>query len=211
LINPDFDYNLWVNATSTNQINQVILEWGWYVNDGSADPGMDFVVKFDRNGDGRLDPSELMLGIIVQNRKREGLFCYNCYYLLAKKIGALFDFLDCSNKGYLTSEELWNKFPNLARQTAQFNIFASGNLESIRTNCVNDFILKNGFTVDAAVVKNEFISGILLGYWNRQISRDNGVVPDDSRSQKALRWTANNLTDIISDAFVKLNTPDGSS
>jgi hypothetical protein len=207
-INPNFSKAVYDIGINTCQLNNAINDWGWFLQEGSNDQAYDFVLKYDQNGDGRLDISELILGVIWNNRKRDGLICYDCFYLLAKKLGAMFTYLDCQNKGYLTTEELWNKLPNLVRGTTKWNIFALSNSDTIRTSSVNDFLLKSSFTIDAGITKNEFISGILLGLWQRNTTPLKVLSnSDESKSMKSFRWTTNDTVDLIASNYLAENAP----
>lgn len=203
-INPEWSKAVYDKSINTNQINHIYEEWSWYQQQDDLDPAYNFVAKFDLNGDGRLNYKELILGVIWVNKKRDGLYCYNCFYLLAKRLAAIFNFLDCESKGYLTSEDLWNKLQNLNRPDTKWNIFKYGTTDSIRTQSVNDFILKNGYTIDGGVTRNEFIAGVLLGLWNRNVD-SLAVLDDNSRSQKNLRWSSNGMDDIVVNDFLALN------
>lgn len=200
-INPKFSKANYEKAVNAVQLNKAIEDWSWSFTNGSKDPAFDFIVKYDINGDGRMDPYELILGVIWTNKKREGLFCYDCFFLLSKKIGAMFEYMDCSKRGYLEAEDLWNKFPSLHRKEKFWDIFSAGNSDTIRTNSVNDFILKNSNSIDAAVTKDEFVTGILLGFWQRQISED-GLLKDDKKNLKDLRWI-NKTHDIIAQEYIE--------
>lgn len=185
-LNPKFSKAIYDTAINAVQLRKALEDWSWASTDGT-DQAFDFVVKYDINGDGRLDVHELMLGNIWNNKKRDDLICYNCFFLLARKLGALFQFMDCQNKGYLEAEELWKKLPLLKRKVGLWNIFLKTNIDTIRTNAVNDFILKNSYTIDGAVSKSEFVTGMLLAFWQRQTTHK-GLVTDDQISIKKHRW-----------------------
>lgn len=193
-LNPKFSKAVYDGSFNSNQLNIAIPMWAYYVSNDSADPAYEYIAKYDLNGDGRVSTSEMVLGTIWNNKRRENLYCYNCFYLIGRKLAAMFTYMDCQGKGYLTAEDLWEKAPNVIRDDNRWNIFKHGTNDNIRTSSVNDFIIKNGYTVDGAVTKDEFISGILLGFWNRVIE-DNTIVENDSKSMKTLRWTGNGLID----------------
>lgn len=205
-INPNWSKVIYDKSFNTNQLNHVYQEWSWYQQQDDQDPAYNFVAKFDLNGDGRLDYKETILGVIWTNKKRDGLYCYNCFFLLAKRLAAIFNYLDCESKGYLTAEDLWNKLQNLNRSETRWNIFKYGSNDSIRTLSVNDFILKNGYTIDGGVTRNEFIAGVLLGIWNRNVD-STVVLTDESRSQKNLRWSSNGMDDLVVNEFLAQNSP----
>ena len=202
-INEKFSKDIWTASFNSCQLNQAIPTWGWSVASDAADPAYDAIVKYDINGDGRLSPMEFILADIWNNKNREGLFCYACYHLISKKIGAIFDYVDCQGKGYLTAEELWKKLPSIKRKENRWNIYLGGD-KSIRCNSVNDLVLKNSFTIDGALTKNEFITAVLLGFWHRVVN-DKGLIEDESKSLKDLRWSNNGQVDNKLEEFKAAN------
>ncbi len=192
-------------SANANQINLAFQKFKWFKQPGSNDPAGDFVSKYDMDEDGRLNARELILGLIwnqrtaVITKKRS---CINCLENLSKKLDALFVFLDCTNKGYLTAEELWNNLPKLSRGNRKWNVFAIENSDNIRTNAINDFILKNGKAVEGGLTKEEFRNGMLLGFWDRQTA-EMGIVEDDSRNLKELRWNENGMNDTVAFLYYK--------
>lgn len=204
-LGPKFDKAIHDKSVNSVQLNELVRKWKWYVpddQDPSTDIGADLMVKYDVNGDGRLSPRELILAAIDNNSKsKDELLCLNCFFLLRKKFEAMFLYFDCTNEGFLVAEKLWNKFPELVRKTKKYDIYAAGNSDTIRTNAINDFILKNQNAVDGAVTKDEFSMGLLYAYWDRQTS-DTNIVGDDSRNLKKLRWK-NEVTDIVNVNYLK--------
>jgi Ca2+-binding EF-hand superfamily protein len=190
-ISKKFSKSIWEKSVNTCQLNKSIPLWGYYTPEDADDFAYDMVAKYDMNGDGRLNARETILAVIWNNKKRDNLFCHNCFFLLGKQLGAAFAFLDCEGKGYLTAEDMWEKLPSIKRGSDSYNIFKIPQATSIRTSAVNDFILKNGYTVDGGVTRNEFISGVLLGMWDRNVVEEKVLAKDDdSRAMKKLRWTA---------------------
>jgi len=148
------------------------------------------------NYDGRLNAREIILGSIRVNRVLLGTtICENCYSNSTKIIDEIFIYLDCNNDGFLTAEEMWGNLNNLERYTIKYNIYAFGVCENIRTAAVNDFILKNSKSKEAAVTREEFKQGILLGYWDRQTEKT-GILIDDRRTMKEFRWREDGTVDI---------------
>jgi hypothetical protein len=193
-------------SANSVQIMKALKSFNWFIDPGMADYAAEFVTKFDINHDGRLNPRELILGSIVYNNGILGSKkCNHCYTKIARRIGALFTYLDCSETGFLNADQMWKGLPELRRPTSQYNIFGYGNSENIRTNAINDFILKNEKGKDAAVSKDEFIAGILLGVWDRQVT-ENSILDDDSRNLKKLRWSDNNMVDTAAYNYVKAIT-----
>jgi hypothetical protein len=196
-------YQLSANAV---QIHKSMKNFNWFIDPGMADFAADFVSRYDINHDGRLNPKELVLGSIMFNKAILGSKkCNHCFTHIARKIGALFTYLDCGETGFINADQMWKALPDMRRNSSQYNIFGYGNSENIRTNAINDFILKNEKAKDAYVSKEEFISGILLGIWDRQVS-ENAIIDDDARNLKKLRWSDNNMVDTAAYNYVKAVT-----
>jgi hypothetical protein len=194
-LNKNYDPAQYEISVNTVQLNTAMKEWNWYVGPGEKDYAFNFVTKYDFNGDGRLNPRELILGIIDLNKNVIGVApCKNCFQEIGRKLDAIFIFLDCNNDGILSAEDLWNKLTLINRPDDKYNIFGIRNSDSIRTNAINDFVIKNGIASDGMLSKDEFRSGILYGLWDRQ-TRENSIVIDDSRNLKYLRWTEGGMTD----------------
>lgn len=187
-------YNLSVNAV---QIRTIMKKWNWFIEPGQDDYAEKFIATYDINNDGRLNIRELILGTILHNRNAvsSGL-CKNCLSGLARKFDAMFLFFDCDHKGVISAKELWQKLPKLKRKTNKYNIFSLNNKESIRTTSINDFVIKNGGSGSGGVNQDNFRMGLLLGFWDRQ-TKDTGIIKDDSRNLKQLRWKDNGMVDIV--------------
>jgi hypothetical protein len=193
-------------SANSVQIMKAIKNFKWAVDPGMPDYAADFVTRYDMNHDGRLNPKELLLGAIMYNKGVLGSkICNHCFSKIAGRIGALFTYLDCAESGFINADQMWKYLPELRRPSVYYNIFGYGNSENIRTNAINDFVLKNEKAKDAYVSKDEFVVGILLAIWDRQVS-DTSIVDDDSRNLKKLRWSDNNMTDTAAYNYVKAIT-----
>jgi Ca2+-binding EF-hand superfamily protein len=202
---------VWEVSVNTVQIRQLMKEFNWPIeNTSNEDNGVDFatefVRKYDMDNDGRLNARELTLGAILHNKDSyKADCCHNCFQSLGKKLDAIFVFFDCNNDGVISAEDLWNSLPKLKRRTKKYDIFAVNNKDNIRTSAINDFILKNG--VDGKVTREGFRMGLLFGYWDRQ-TRETGVLLDDSRNLKKLRWTDRGLRDSVAFNLMKQREVD---
>lgn len=193
-------------SANSVQIYKAMKNFTWFIDPGQADFAADFVTKYDINHDGRLNPKELILGSIDYNKGILGSKkCNHCYSEISRKIGALFTYLDCGETGFVSADQLWKGLPELRRPTSQYNIFGYQSSENIRSDAINDFILKNQKAKEAYVSKEEFTSGILLGVWERQVS-ESAIIDDDSRNLKRLRWSDNNMVDTNAYKYVKAVT-----
>ena len=185
-------YNLSVNSV---QLREAMKKWDWFIDIGAQDYAINFIMKYDMNGDGRLNPRELVLGTIDHNKNALGSGnCKNCFQKFAQRLDAVFIYLDCDNDGFLSAEELWASLPKINRADSKYNIFGINNSDNIRTSAINDFVLKNGGGKEGSVTKEEFRNGILFGFWDRQTT-ESAIVVDDSRNLKYLRWTDGGVTD----------------
>jgi len=199
-LNPSYVKEIYERSVNMVQIDYAMTEWGWY-RGSSNDAPKEFVLSYDLNGDGRLSPRELILGLIVHH-KSKNILCYNCLLLIKKKLTAIFSYFDCSGKRYLTAEDLWKYLPLIGRDDKRWNIFGIPNENNIRTDSINDFILKNGMSRPGYINAEEFISGILLAYWDRQT--DNlAVIQDDARNLKKLRWDPTGVKDTAAFEYMK--------
>lgn len=196
-LNKNYDPKIYANAINTVQLNKAMKDWGWFISPGLKDYAYDLVSKYDIDGDGRLNPREMMLANIWHNKDVIGKGkCMYCLAEIARKLDAMFIFLDCTNSGAISVEDLWKKLPKLVRPDNRWNIFGIKNNENIRTSALNDFCLKNGQAKQGFITKKEFRTGIMLGYWDRQTNRRE-ILKDDSRNLKKLRWTKKGMTDTV--------------
>lgn len=196
-INKNYNKIVYDNSINTVQLNKAMKDWGWFIPPGLKDYAYDIVSKYDVDGDGRLNPREMMLANIHSNQDvvRYGK-CMYCLADVARRLDAMFIFLDCENKGAISVEDLWKKLPKLVRPDNRWNIYGIDTIENIRTAALNDFCLKNGIAKQGYITKKEFRTGVMLGYWDRQTSIKE-IVKDDSRNLKNLRWDERGMKDRV--------------
>ena len=193
-------YKISVNAV---QLNQGMKENKWYLDKSTSDNARAFIRSYDMNVDGRLSARELLLGSIYHNKAILGSDeCKLCYEELTDKIDGIFQYIDCNNDGSIGAEEMWEHLPKLRRDTTKWNFYTLASKATIRTAVVNDFILKNGFSTSGQLNKVEFRLGILLGFWDRQTD-DFGVIQDDKRNMKSLRWEDDEIIDRGAMLYIK--------
>ncbi len=201
--NKNLQKGIYGNSLNAVQINSGLRENRWYMDRSVSDNAKGFIRKYDMNQDGRLSPREFILGSIYHNKGILGADeCQLCYEDLTDKIDGIFAYIDCDNDGLLSSEDLYTNLPNLRRDTNKWNFFSLANKAPIRTAVTNDFILKNNFTVLGKLNKNEFRLGILLGFWDRQTD-DYGIIKDDKKNMKNLRWMDDDVVDIGAMNYIK--------
>ncbi len=188
-INQNYEPKIYEVSVNAVQIHTAMPIWKWEIDVGLKDYAVSFIKKFDMNGDGRLNPRELILGTLEHNNHILGSAeCTHCMEGVVGKIDAIFQYLDCDNDGKIISEDIYANLPQIKRSTSLFDIFAVGKSEGIRTDAVNDFILKNSKIEKGALNMKEFRKGILYGIWDRQT--DYFKIHDGAeRSMKNLRWS----------------------
>ena len=228
---PKFDENIWKVSISMAKIDKFIKASSWYTVSTKDNFAKSFIDKFDFNGDGRLSPKEFIIASIRNNKSLIGTSkCTNCYNDIANLLlEPIFTFLDCFNKDKVCAEDIWNGLRKLKRRPVDLIDFQTnndksevelvkgwdiyecdlkGNGEKYRTNAVNDFIIKAHKTMDGYVNQQEFILGILQGYWARQIDdvtifKDSQVL--NAKNMKNWRWDANGEHDKMCEKLMALH------
>jgi hypothetical protein len=205
LLNKNYDPNLYSVSVNANQLHSAMAIWKWAVDFGLSDYAASFIKRYDINGDGRLNPRELLLGAIDFNKHLFGTdSCNHCFEDVVKKLDAIFMYVDCDNDGIISAEDIWNNLPKLKRSSPQFNIFALGLDAGIRTSSVNDFVLKNMNSANGVLNKVEFRNAVLFAIWDRQTDFTK-IVEDDSKTLKELRWKDDNMVDIKGAEYIRNN------
>ena len=196
LINENYVKEIYEASINAVQLHKAMKVWKWYTQRTTADYAMDFVKKYDADGDGRLNLRELILGDIDYNRKYlSNPSVKQAFNESALNLSAMFSFFDCDGDGFISAEDIWNKIRDLKRGDGEtrYNIFSTN--QELRIRSVNDFMLKCHASKNGLLNKSEFIACILLGFWNRQVEKLK-VLTDGSRSMIGLRWSSNGQTDI---------------
>jgi hypothetical protein len=202
LLNKNYDPKIYSISVNAVQLHQAMKDWKWSIDFAGSDFAKTFIKKYDMNGDGRLNPRELLLGAIDHNKHLFGSqSCTHCFEDVVKKLDAIFIYVDCDNDGVVSAEDLWNNMAGLKRSSAKNNIFALGLDAGIRTASVNDFVLKNMNASNGMINKVEFRNAIILAMWDRQTDFMK-IIEDDERSLKELRWKDDNMVDIKGAQYV---------
>jgi len=190
-------------SINTVQLHKALPALGWKIQNDQGDYAKDFVLKYDIDGDGRLNARELVLGFIRENKANVAYkTCINCLKKTITKIDSMFEYFNCANTGFIDAEQMWNALPQLTRKSNKYNIFGIKNSLSIRTNAINDLVLKNMKVKEGFLSKDEFRQGILLGFWDRQTTQS-GVIDGDSRNLKELRWSQDGMVDTVAYNYMK--------
>jgi hypothetical protein len=195
-INSNYEPKIYEVSVNAVQIHNAMPLWKWEIDVGLRDYAVTFIKKYDINGDGRLNPRELILGALEHNKHLLGSGqCTHCMEGVISKLEAIFKYLDCDNDGKIKSEDIYANLPLIKRPTTRYDIFAIGKNEGIRTDAVNDFILKNSKMEMGALNKKEFIHGILYGIWDRQTDFFK-ILDGSERSIRHLRWKSEKTIDV---------------
>jgi len=116
---------------------------------------------FDFNGDFFFNYQELILFMISQTAKSLiPLKCNNCFEESRKQLRKLFDYMDCDKNQKIDSEDMWLGW----KEMKSFLLFT--------TASTNDLELKSDNNNDAMLSPQEFLDGVLHGYWERQTGPD---------------------------------------
>lgn len=204
LINSNYVKEIYENSINAVQLKAAMPKFKWFTDKSFDDPAKAFVQQYDSDGDGRLNPREVILGVIDYNKTILGTLApKNLFNETMKKISAIYSFIDCNNDGFISAEEIWGNLKNLNRPVTGYNIYNIA--PELRVVSVNDFILKSHDSRTGLLNKTEFFTGILLGLWNRQTTSKE-ILKDDSRSLVNLRWQGNGQTDkILKEVLKKSN------
>jgi len=200
-LNSKFDQVEYNNSLTAVHIRSACKQYNWECQASQIDDYSKHVVDtFDFNGDGRLNVQEFILAVIVINKESmiAGSCKKNCFDEIIAKLVPIFKFLDCKNEGIINAEKIWIGMKNLKRPNAKYDIYGKCDAEtgSYRTTTINDFVLKNMKKKGGALYIEEFVSGVLLGFWARQTDKKM-VYKDDSRSLIDSRWKQDGMLDSV--------------
>lgn len=205
--NPKFNYPLYKNSIKIPQLATIVKQHKWRFVDIKVDWAKKLLDKYDFNGDGALDAKEFLFLAIWENRDDLNSETRKLPFakIINEKIDPIFYYLDCNADGLIGSENIWHGLRFLNKdpvQAAKFNMFkCKVNGLEYRTNSAGDFVLKNRHKYNGQLTKEDFQRGIILGYWDRQVS-DNDIIATDVKSLKETRWTRGEI-DIECDRLVK--------
>lgn len=190
----EFNESIWEQSIDAPKLFSILNSWKWRVKKVSAEDKVQYLIdKYDYNGDGRLSKSEFIIMMINQNKKAVKLAqdkrCVNCLEKITEDIiDPIYENLrNCSLTG-VSAERIWERMQHLNRMTDSYDLYGctteSGNP---RTSAVNDFVLKSMKKENPYLTKEQFRTGIFVGYWRRQVN-DTHIFTDDEINLKKYRW-----------------------
>lgn len=199
LIMPNgIDMNLWKTSFNSVQINLMMRNNNWAININEKDQAKALIDNFDFNGDGRLSIDELIIAMLDSNKSIYGQGkCRFCLENIAHDIiDPIFDYINCKKTGFVTAEEIWNELQFLNRNgSTLYDIYKCKYNETyLRTNTINDFVIKSSKLKEGYLTKEEFRLGILIGYWNRQTNYGT-IIYNNVKNKKESRWFDSNGVD----------------
>jgi hypothetical protein len=211
---PNFKSSEWEGFISLPQVVEIIRTWKWY-SLSSRNFIKESFDDFDFNGDGRLDKREFILFSIIHNKNLENTKeCSNCYDdIFETFIYPMFTFLDCDKDRWISSEDIWNGLKKLKRNSPAYSLYnchlVLKQIEKYpRTISINDFILLNSENIKSGKIdRKQFRTGILLGYWQRQVDTNKIYFKDselDAINKKEKRWGENGFKDYHCEDFLSM-------
>jgi hypothetical protein len=197
---PGTDWKLYDLSISAPKLKTITKVFQW-ATPGDKNFPKNLVDKYDYKGVGRLSKYEFLQYTIFNSlgpQRQDAKKVYKEIY--DSKIDPIFAFLDCNDDTFITSEEIFNNLNLLKRQTPdKYDLYKCKLSENkpIRTNACNDFILRFDKDNNAKLTKEEFRTGILIGYLMRNV-KDDLILPttDESLSGKATRWAEDGAKDL---------------
>lgn len=204
-ISPSFNSDTWRISITCAQIDKILKQWKWQYDFTKTDPAKILVDTYDYDGDGRLNPREFLIAMIMNNKKvvdtASSQRCLNCFdKIIETLIDPIFSYMDCSMVNVVSADDIWKNFRFLKRSRGDvFNMY-SCKLEngSYRTSAVNDFLLKAHRAIDGRLNKEEFRYGVLVGYWDRHTDSMK-IYQEDTKNLKNTRWSADGVRDVVCD------------
>lgn len=202
---------------TAGQLQSIIKEWGWTNPYPSTINFAERILRqYDSDKNGALNAEEfLTLSVLLNRHHRNSQRCSkHCYRSLFKSsIDPLFKLADEDGDKLLTAEELFNGMKRLSRQNLdQYNIYKCVTRNTalpkfIHTSAMNGFVLKNYESKEGFVNIDEFRTGVLMGYINRQVYK-NVLYQGDEKNQKNLRWRDNGTIDIQCEKIMQYSKDD---
>jgi hypothetical protein len=98
-VNKNYDPEIFKRSVNAVQLHEGMKKFNWHLETSTTqDYAAYFVKKYDLNGDGRINPRELILGSIDNNKHLfDTRTCQVCHLDFINKIDAIFSYIDCNN------------------------------------------------------------------------------------------------------------------
>lgn len=194
----EYNKDIYGISLSTSQIYSAAKQWNWNLKSltSYSDAPVGVVGIYDYDGDGRLNPKEFLEMVIDLGYNDSG--CTHCLSEIRNVIlKKMFDEADVCGEGMVKAEGIWKKYRHLQRKDSQYNIYECliKHRGNIRTEAVNDFIIKMRESNDGKLNRKEFTLGILYGYLNRQVNSLKITLGDEINGKNA-RWNNNGIDEI---------------
>lgn len=212
----NFNQKVYNESITLPQFRAAAKTWTFHKN--KNDPLKYIFDQHDYNGDGRLSRKEFILAFLNSHKTTLGEpACAEepCIHSVIRDlISVIFERLDCKENEKINAEEIWEGIKTLKRFVTDEN----GNLKTnekqnnfdmyqcaakgiqVHTNSVSDFVIKSQKTFTGYLDKTEFVRGIMLGYWSRNVDELKFHLDTEklenlkhSKSGKELRWNDNGV------------------
>jgi hypothetical protein len=207
VVNKDFEPTKWLTYIPAYKIEQILknAEWNWeQITPHTNEDAKVLIDRYDFDGDGRLNPQEFLIAMIHHNKDKRlaNPACKNCMEGATELLDQLYTQLRCDEETAVTSEYIWTQFKELNKPNpGNYNMYqCTNNGNFFRTDAVVDFVRKCNPKDGFSLTKEEFVYGILLGYWNLYVTTEGVLKANDySRNMINLRWSENGVTDLHCD------------
>lgn len=212
----DFNEKIYNESITLPQFRAAAKTWTYHKN--KNDPLRYIFDQHDYNGDGRLSRKEFILAFLNVHKTTLGEpACTEepCIHSVIRDlVSVIFERLDCKENEKLNAEEIFEGIKSLKRFTRNdkgnlvlnekqnnFDMYqCEANGVKVHTNSVSDFVIKSQKTFTGYLDKTEFVRGIMLGYWSRNVDDlkfylDTEKIENlkDTKSKKELRWNDNGV------------------
>lgn len=209
ITNSTFKADLYNSGIAMPQFDQIFSNFKWDLPKHNKPENIGYYEfnKFDINGDGRLSPREFILFAIRYNKDYYGKLSkgtkdYVFSDIIDNYLVPFFYYADCDNDSLITAQNIWDSSLELKCASSQ-NGYKLNSCPSdpydfnidYKTNSCSDIVLNNETLYDGRLTLSEWITGILMGYWDRQTT-NNSIEEGDNNNMKELRWKNNGTVDI---------------
>lgn len=214
-IRKNFNEKIYNESITLPQFRSAAKTWTYHKN--KNDPLKFIFDQHDLNGDGRLSRKEFILAFLETHKTTLGEpACIEqpCIHSVIRDyVSVMFERIDCKDNEKVNAEEIWEGVKSLKRfirddkgaltneKQNNFDMYqCEANGVKVHTNSVSDFVIKSQKTFTGYLDKTEFVRGIMLGYWNRNVDDlkfylDSEKLENlkESKSNKELRWNDNGV------------------